>query len=94
MEIWPETEPRLPDPTFVSTRDVSLRGVYFFSEAERPVGTKLNFSVLFLREMTGDNVDLISGVARVVSCDLLEADGGRRFGVALAIEETTHLHEG
>jgi hypothetical protein len=92
MEIWPESQERLAEPNFVSTRDVSLRGVYFFTDEERIIGSKLNFSILFLREFIGEEADLINGVARIVRCDLLRDREAPRFGIAMTIEKTTYLH--
>ncbi len=93
MEIWPEDRERPPEPKFVNTRDVSLRGIYYLCETERPIGSKMNFSLIFLREFCGEDADLIRGIGRVVRCDSLASrDEGPRFGVAVAIEKTTHLH--
>jgi hypothetical protein len=93
MELWPQTEHRPPDPIFVITRDISMRGIYFLSEVRRGINFKMNFAVRFLREFTGEDSDLITGVARVVRCDLLRSIPYTPFGVALAIERTTHLQE-
>lgn len=92
MEVWPESKERLPDPTFVRTRDMSLRGIYFLSDVKHERGARLNFSVIFLREFTREDTDLISGVARIVRCELLSTREPPRFGVALAIEKTVHTH--
>jgi hypothetical protein len=94
MEIWPQSAGRSPDPTFVLTRDISMRGIYFLSEIRRSINSKVNFAVMFLREFTGEDSDLITGVARVVRCDLLRSVPYTPFGVALKIEQTTHLEEG
>ncbi|HXA56588.1 MAG TPA: hypothetical protein VNU84_04065 [Candidatus Acidoferrum sp.] len=94
MEIWPESAERSPDPTFVLTRDISMGGVYFLSEIRRNINSKMNFAVMFLREFTGEGSDLITGIARVVRCDLLRSVPYTPFGIALAIEQTRHLEEG
>jgi c-di-GMP-binding flagellar brake protein YcgR len=92
MEIWPENEPRKSETVFVSTRDISLRGIYFHSEVAHAVGSKLNFSVVFLREFSGKETDLIAGTARIVRCERVSDVDISGFGVALAIERTAHLH--
>jgi hypothetical protein len=91
MEIWPEAESRRPDPVFVGTRDISMRGIYYLSEVERAVGEVINFCVILLPELTGKPADLLAGIARVVRCEP-QADGVPPYGIAIAIERTTHLH--
>jgi len=92
MEIWPEEQARQADAVFVSTRDVSLRGIYFFGEEVGAVGAKLNFIVLDMRDLGAKPVDLARGIGRVVRSEPLPSAEGQGFGVALAIEKTTHLH--
>ena len=71
-----------------------MRGIYFLSEVRRRLNSRLNFAVMFLREFTGEDSDLITGVARVVRCDVLPSVPYTPFGIALAIDRTTHLNEG
>ena len=94
MEIWPECEKRGAETEFARTRDISMHGVFFISEIEYAVGTKLNFSVLFLHQPTGSEEDLISGLGRIVRCEPLVAVQELHFGIAIEIEKTTHIYEG
>ncbi|HTZ74110.1 MAG TPA: hypothetical protein VMB47_09330 [Candidatus Aquilonibacter sp.] len=94
MEIWPAYEYRRAQPKFVKTRDVSLRGVYFFSEEERPTGTRVNFSVVFVHGITRRYADLISGQGRIVRCDPLPDRDSEPFGVAMAIDKTSYIFDG
>lgn len=92
MELWTESEKRRATPVFVRTRDVSLRGIYYFSSIEREVGSLLSFSVIFLKEFSGEDSDLIAGFARVVRCEAHPSNAKAAFGIALAIEKTSHMH--
>jgi hypothetical protein len=92
MEIWPKREERLNVPCLVSTRDISLQGIYFFTDDEPIVGSSLNFSVTFLRQSIGEDADLINGVARILRCEDLPDREAPRFGVAMVIEKTSYLH--
>lgn len=94
MQIWPELEERGTAAKLVKTRDVSMCGIYFISEAERNVGTRFNFSVMFVRKVSGEQRDLMSGIARIVRCEILSRGQAEGFGVAMAIEKTTYLQEG
>lgn len=94
MEIWPESAERGTGSKIVNTRDVSMNGVYFFSEDERAVGAKLNFSVLFLHQLTRQEGDLICGLARVVRCEPVVSAEAAPFGVAMQVEQTSYRYEG
>lgn len=94
MQIWPELEERGGTVKVVKTRDVSMCGIYFISEAQRDIGSRCNFSVMFIRKESGEQRNLMSGVARIVRCEPLPSGEAERFGVAMAIEETTNLQEG
>lgn len=94
MQIWPESEQRDTAAKVVNTRDISMCGIYFVSEAESDVGARFNFSVMFLRKASGARRDLMSGVARIVRCEPLATGEEPEFGVAMAIEKTTYLQDG
>ncbi|MGH9574884.1 MAG: PilZ domain-containing protein [Candidatus Acidiferrales bacterium] len=94
MELWPECEKRGSGTEFARTRDISMHGVFFVSQTEHTVGTKLNFSVLFLHQPTCSEEDLISGLGRIVRCEPLVAVQELHFGIAIAIEKTMHIYEG
>jgi hypothetical protein len=94
MQIWPELEERGRAAKVVETRDVSMCGIYFACEAERDIGTRFNFSIMFVRKASGEQCDLMSGVARIVRCEPLASREAPEFGVAMAIEKTTYLREG
>ena len=71
-------------------KDISLRGFYFFSEISRAPGALLNFSVRFVRRSTGQEVDLLRGIARVIRCDEHPQGEAEPYGMAARIEETTY----
>lgn len=94
MQIWPELEERDGTTKIVKTRDVSMCGIYFISDDEPDIGSRFNFSVMFIRKASGEQRDLMSGVARIVRCEQLPSSNAERFGVGVAIEKTTYLQEG
>lgn len=94
MEIWPECEKRGAGTEFARTRDISMHGVFFVSEIEHMIGTKVNFSVVFVRQPSGSEEDLIAGLGRIVRCEPLVAFQGLHFGIAIEIEKATHIYEG
>lgn len=94
MEIWPESEQRGSSAKAARTRDISMRGIYFFCDAEHCVGTRVNFAVVFRHQLTRIEEDLISGLGRIVRCEGGLAAGEAQFGVAIKIETTHHVYEG
>lgn len=94
MQIWPELEERDGTAKIVRTRDVSMCGIYFIGEGQPDIGSRFNFSVMFIRKASAEQRDLMSGVARIVRCEPLSSSQTERFGVAMAIEKTTYLQEG
>jgi hypothetical protein len=94
IETWAESDNRQANSILDRTRNVSLAGIYFITDVKREIGIMLNFCVVFFREFSGDDTDLITGLARVVRCEHLPGDDTPPFGLALSIEQTTHLDEG
>jgi hypothetical protein len=94
VELWPQSQRRTGHSDFFSTTDVSLRGFHFLSDRELAVGSRLNFSVVLPQRVTGDRLDLFTGVVEIVRKDLsLLTNNTGHFGYAARIEYTRKLHE-
>src|SRR5271156_2948266 len=83
VEIWPESASKGPQPTFLSTIDISGLGFYFESKQDFPVGSKFNFSIVFPQEITGHAPEFVNGLARTVRAERTSQD---RLGVGIFIE--------
>ena len=70
-----------------NVRNISVRGLYFLSAADQPIGARLNFIVT---QQTGQGRFLLKGTCTVVRCDDLSASHQEAgFGIAAKIEEVT-----
>jgi hypothetical protein len=88
VDLWSQDQNRDQAPRD-DVKNFSLRGFYFFSNVRRNLGSVFNFSMLFRKPSTLQEVDLVRGVAKVVRCeDLPLLDG--RYGIAAKIERTTY----
>ena len=72
------------------TRDISVRGFYFYSAINQPVGARLTFSVPFDLDRKEQTPPVLKGVGRVVRCeDLGSSNCQGAFGIAVKIDEVT-----
>ena len=83
VEVWAESRPKNPQPTFLSTIDISGLGFYFESDDNFPVGSRLNFSIVFPQEITGARPEFVHGLAKIVRAERTAQD---RIGVGIRIE--------
>jgi len=72
------------------TQDVSIKGFYFSSERSFEKGSRFKFRVPFPRELTGRELELMTGTAR---CLRIEKRPGLGYGVAAVIEEAVAIGE-
>jgi hypothetical protein len=86
VELWPVPPPKGVHPFFFTTTDVSTRGFYFLSARHFDVGTKVNFRIIFPRELTGGFAELIRGLARCVRVENALGSGVGLYGVGAEIE--------
>ena len=82
VEVWPESTSKGAQPIFFSTKDISCLGFYFESDQDFPAGSRFNFSIIFPREITGDNAEFVNGLARTVRIERTSED---RLGVGVLI---------
>jgi len=86
VELWPEQPPKGAHPSFFTTTNVSTGGFYFLSARRFDVGTKINFRIVFPRELTGGFAELIKGLARCVRVENALGSGAGHYGVGAEIE--------
>jgi hypothetical protein len=86
VELWPDPHPKRAHPSFFTTTNVSTQGFYFLSSRQFEVGTKLNFRIIFPRELTGGFAELMRGLARCVRLENALGSGEGLYGVGAEIE--------
>jgi hypothetical protein len=86
VELWTESSRRGPHPSFYTTRDVSTKGFYFLSPRLFDVGSRVNFRIIFPRELTGGWAELMSGLAKCVRVENVLGTGVGHYGVGAEIE--------
>jgi hypothetical protein len=89
VELWIRDHAR-GEHKSVRIKDISLRGLYFFSDLRKAPGSRLSFSVKFRRELTGQEVVLLRGTAAVVRCEDAVGSDAEPFGIAAEIKKTTY----
>ena len=89
VEVWLHGQERADLPK-LAIRDFSRRGFYFFSELKRDVASEFNFAVLFRKEPSEHELDLVRGTAQIVRCEDLGSTRPDHFGIAAKIEETSY----
>lgn len=85
---WQPQAAQPPRPIQGRTRDISVRGFYFFSPMQQPLGTRLQFSVPFAFDHAGEMRPILKGIGSVVRCEELDASQKQApFGIAVKIDE-------
>jgi len=70
------------------TRDISVRGVYFFGALQQPIGLRLSFTVPYQYSDAGHVRPFLKGVGSVVRCEELGSSHREgAFGIAVKIDE-------
>lgn len=86
VELWSEPPPKSVHPSFFTTTNVSTHGFYFLSSRRFEAGTRVNFRIVFPRELTGGFAELMRGRARCVRVENALGSGVGHYGVGAEIE--------
>jgi hypothetical protein len=76
-------------PRTGKTRDISTQGVYFNFDNNLNAGAKLDMTMTFPAEVTGDTEVFIRATGKVIRVDKRSGNGDQRVGVAAVFE----MHE-
>jgi len=74
--------------------EVSLQGFYLRCDDHIDVPNRFNFAVLFPKRYTNENLQLITGSARIVRQDQQFLNGTETFGLEAKIERIDKMWEG
>lgn len=94
VEVWAAGEKRPADPKTYTAMEVSLQGFYLRCDDHIDVPNRFNFAVLFPKRYTNENLQLITGSARIVRRDQQILNGTEIFGLEAKIERIDKMWEG
>ena len=84
VEIWPELDRKPVKPVFLTVRDISSLGFYFETDSHSQPSAKVNFSIIFPQEVTGDQPAYVNSIGRIVRVWKISED---RVGFGVQIEK-------
>lgn len=85
VELWPAARLTPMGPFCSTTRDMSIRGFYFFSDRIFEAGTRVKFRVVGPSEIAGGGPELVRGIGKCVRIE--QMPGANCYGVGVLIEK-------